>query len=183
MLVQEYIFISGHLQILFNIRKLDNVNHGHKTKLLYQTTGFTLNVTDLNGCADVATTTVIAGGDQLGVFVEADNTALCLGENTTLHVTAFGGGSSNYTYLWTANNSGWQSTLANPVVDPQSNTTYHVEVSDGFTSVGGELNIIVKPLPQIDIAPIGYPLTDNTIYVCVRDSVMLDAGPTLPIYG
>lgn len=150
-----------------------------QTKLLYQTTGFTLNVTDLNGCADVATTNVIAGGDQLGVFVEADNTALCLGENTTLHVTAFGGGSSNYTYLWTTNNSSWQSSLANPIVDPQSNTTYHVEVSDGFTSVGGELNIIVKPLPQIDIAPIGYPLTDNTIYVCVRDSVILNAGPNL----
>ena len=150
-----------------------------QTKLLYQTTAFTLNVTDLNGCADVASTTVIVGGDQLDVFVEADQPSLCLGESTTIHATAYGGGSSNYSYLWSCNSSGWQSTVENPEVNPQSNTVYQVEVSDGFSSVSGDIAIIVKPLPQIDIVPAGHTLTDNTIFVCVRDSVILDAGPNL----
>ncbi|MDY0076458.1 MAG: PKD domain-containing protein [Bacteroidales bacterium] len=150
-----------------------------QTKLLYETTGFTLNVNDLNGCSDVATTTVITGGDQLGVFVEADDLTLCLGESTTLHATAFGGGSSTYSYLWTANNSSWQSTQVNPSVTPESNTTYQVVVNDGFSNVSGEIYIQVKPLPQIDIVPTGFTVTDNTIFVCVRDSVVLDAGPNL----
>ncbi|MDA3942462.1 MAG: PKD domain-containing protein [Bacteroidetes bacterium] len=161
---------------------LDNPQTGQyqpqpQTKILYATTNFTLLVTDLNGCSAISETAVITGGDQLGVFVEADQQAICLGETTQLHATAFGGGSQNYTYLWSTNNSGWQSTAANPEICPEATTLYTVAVSDGFLTVEETLSITVKLLPQVDITPSAYTPTDNTIFVCVRDSVWLDAGP------
>lgn len=153
-----------------------------QTALLYETVVFNLDVTDQNGCADNSTTTVIVGGDQLGVFVEASETTICYGENTQLHTTPFGGGSENYTYTWTVNNDSWTSSIANPVVAPGSTSIYQVEVSDGFTTASAEITITVNPLPEVDIVPAGYDETDNTIFVCVRDSVWLDAGPGMLYY-
>jgi PKD repeat protein len=153
-----------------------------QTKILYNTTNFNLLVTDLNGCVDESGTTVIVGGDQLGVFVETSQSSICLGESTQLFTTAFGGGSSDYTYSWTVNNDSWQSSEANPVVSPSSTSIYEVEVSDGFTSATASITIAVLQLPEVDIVPAGYTETDNTIFVCVRDSVWLDAGPNLNYY-
>jgi PKD repeat protein len=153
-----------------------------QTKILYNTTNFSLIVTDLNGCVDESSTTVIAGGDQLGVFVETSQSSICLGESTQLITTAFGGGSLDYTYSWTVNNDSWQSSEANPVVSPASTSIYEVEVSDGFTIAAASITITVLQLPEVDIVPAGYTETDNTIFVCVRDSVWLDAGPNLTYY-
>jgi len=153
-----------------------------QTKILYNTTNFSLLVTDLNGCTDESSTAVIAGGDQLGVFIESAQSSICLGESTQLFSTAFGGGSSEYTYSWSVNTSNWLSTEANPVVSPSTTSIYQVEVSDGFTIASAAISITVLPLPIVDIVPSGYTETDNTIFVCVRDSVWLDAGPSLTYY-
>ncbi len=129
-------------------------------------------MTDLNGCADVATTNVIASGDQLGVFVEADNTALCLGENTTLHVTAFGGGSSNL-HLFMDHK---QFELAIFTSKPNSGSTKQYNVPRGgrrwLYECGRRAEHYCKATAAIDIAPIGYRLLTTHI-CCVRDSVIL----------
>ena len=153
-----------------------------QTKVLHATTNYSLIVTDLNGCVDESSTTVVVGGDQLGVYVETTQSSICLGESTQLFTTAFGGGSSDYTYLWTVNTSSWQSNEADPVVNPTTTSVYQLELSDGFTVAIANITIMVLPLPSIDIVPAGYTETDNTIFVCVRDSVWLDAGPDLNYY-
>ncbi len=153
-----------------------------QTKILYNTTNFNLTVTDLNGCVDESGTTVIVGGDQLGVFVETTEDTICYEEYVQLITTAFGGGSSEYTYSWTVNTSNWHSSEANPEVSPEVTSIYQVEVSDGFTTASAQVTITVLPLPAIDLVPAGYTETDNTIFVCVRDSVWLDAGPNLTYY-
>lgn len=147
------------------------------TKVLMSDTKFTLVVTDLNGCSSAASSMwVLTGGNQLSLIAEAMDEVICNGTPTELHATPYGG-SGNYTYHWSCNNTSWQSSLQNPVVTPAASTTYTLVVDDGFLDVSADVFVTVNPLPVVDILPAGFTPVDNTIFVCVRDSIMLDAGP------
>jgi len=147
------------------------------TKLLNATTEFSLIIDDVNGCSSAPDQMlVLVAGDQLGVFPQANPAEICFGGSTSIHANASGGGGT-YTYHWTANNSGWTSNEPNPTVNPNQSTVYTIEVGDSFKIVTGEVTVIVNPLPQVDVKPANIPwYSQDTIKVCVRDSVWLDAG-------
>ncbi len=150
-----------------------------QTKILRHDTKFTLLVNDLNGCSsEPSSMWVLTGGSALSLVAEASDDVICKGSATQLLATPYGG-SGNYTYHWTSNSSTWESTLQNPAVSPESSTNYTLVVNDGFLDVSAQVGVTVHLLPDVDITPATFVPVDNTIFVCVRDSVMLDAGPGL----
>lgn len=126
-----------------------------QTVILTSTTLFTLTVTDLaTGCQQSDEIIVSVTGGPLGANPVAIPASICSGENSHLFANA-GGGSGNYTYLWTCLPPGtpaWTSTLADPVVTPDSSRLYQVLVNDGFTTTSGETALLVHQPPTAVIS-------------------------------
>ena len=95
---------------------------------------------------------VLVGEPQCTVHVDtmtasafADDTELCEGNSTVLHVQA-SGGSSNYSYTWTPASSLDDPTSANPVATPEpGSTTYSCHVSDGIDALDVSVTLFVYP--------------------------------------
>lgn len=95
----------------------------------------------------------ISGG-PLSVNPVAYPDEICNGESAQLFANS-GGGSGAYTYSWTSVPAGsppWYSDLENPVVTPDSNKTFFVEVNDGFSTTSGEIQLLVYDLPTAYIS-------------------------------
>lgn len=117
---------------------------------LTETTLFTLTVTDNSGgCQGEDDVWVTITGGALGCNPYADPEEICYNLTTQLYALA-GGGSGNYTYMWSSSPAGFSSTLANPVVNPGVTTTYSVTVSDGYNVVNGSVTVTVNPRPLPD---------------------------------
>ena len=84
---------------------------------------FTVTVTDANGCTKVVNGNL---GSIAAVTATStgSNPTICIGQSTTLSITA-GGGKSPYTYLWSNG-----STATTATVSPTTTTSYTVTVTD-----------------------------------------------------
>ena len=83
--------------------------------------------------SDANWTTQIASFSFMNVFssyTTASPVKVCLGGSSQLNAFAYGG-SGTYTYAWTSNPAGFTSDIQNPVVVPDTTTTYYVTISDG----------------------------------------------------
>ncbi len=127
-----------------------------QTVILISTTIFTLVVTNLaaSGCHTSDDVIVSITGGPLSLNPIAVPGDICKGEYSQLYSNA-GGGSGSYTYLWTCVPPGtppWSSTLANPLVSPESTRLYQLSLHDGFTTVTGSVNLPVFQLPTATIS-------------------------------
>jgi len=86
----------------------------------------------------------------LTVTVTASSTVLCVGDTTQLFAAPTGG-TGNYTYSWSSDPSGFNSTEQNPLVWPDVTTIYTVVVDDGNHTASGSIDILVNPLPDITL--------------------------------
>ena len=148
------------------------------TKPLYNPTEFILMVTDGNGCvSDQDVVLVNPAGDALAVFISATPQKICFGDETTLTAHASGGGGS-YSYEWKTSEGSVISTESTFTVNPDQNTAYYLTMKDQYDNeVEENINITVFALPEINLIPAGItPIHEKTIQVCVRDSVLMDAG-------
>ncbi|MFZ4707968.1 MAG: T9SS type A sorting domain-containing protein, partial [Bacteroidales bacterium] len=150
------------------------------TKLLNNHTTFTLIANDNNGCVSLPDeVTIFTAGDYLDVVTTSDDTEICFGQSTLIRANPLGG-SGAYTYSWTANNSSWTFSGIETTITPTETTIYTVLVNDGFKEVTDEIEIIVDPLPVVELKPANINwYSQDTINVCVRDSVWLDAGANM----
>jgi hypothetical protein len=146
------------------------------TGKLYMSKIFLLVVTDLqSGCqSEQAQVIVAVEGGPLSVNPVAEPSVVCFGTSSHLYALA-GGGSGLYTYSWSSDPPGFNSTESDPEVVATENTTYTVTADDGFNLINGSTDLVVNPLPVIHLGPI-----DST--VCIYDSVKLDAGNPGAIY-
>jgi PKD repeat protein len=147
------------------------------TKNLHAPTQFTFSANDSKGCQAAADQMwVLTEGEFLGVFAESQHHVICFGGSTDLSATAWGG-SGEYTFAWTADNSDWEGYGQHITVSPENTTLYSVTVHDGFKYMTASTQVMVNPLPVVELLPAGMQFyTMDTIKVCVRDSIMLDAG-------
>lgn len=83
--------------------------------------------------------------DPLTITVSAELEVINEGESSQLRVIAEGG-SGEYTYSWEPAESLDNANIANPVATPELPTTYKVAVSDGYTTVEGEIFIDIRDL-------------------------------------
>jgi hypothetical protein len=134
---------------------LDPDMQNPQTVIMTSTTIFQLIVTSLDSqCQASDEVTLSITGGPLNVNPLALPAFICQGGSSQLFANA-GGGSENYTYLWTSNPPGnppWSSDLPNPVVSPEIQTLYLVQVNDGFTTVSGSTEIEVNMLPTATIS-------------------------------
>lgn len=113
------------------------------------TTSYTVTVTNANNCSASASVIVTVTGGTLTVSASANPTTICSGEQVQLNASV-GGGSGNNSYSWSSNPNGFSSSLANPTVNPTTNTIYTVTVNDGSSTATGSVSVTVNQIPAVD---------------------------------
>ncbi len=142
------------------------------TVVLSSTTVYTLTVTSATTlCSGLDEVIITISGGPLGSTPTATPGTICTGEEIQLQALA-SGGSGSYTYSWTSTPAGFTSAIKDPVVSPSVNTTYHVAVFDGFTTVNSQVAITVNAKPPIPAITIDGPAT-----FCAGGSVTLTSSP------
>lgn len=115
---------------------------------LYETVICTLSVTDDHGCFSSSQMIITVTGGILELDPVAEPLSICQGGTSHLFAGAQGG-SGTYSYTWTSEPAGFTSSLANPVVDPLTTTTYTVMVNDGSATAQESITVVVHPLPEM----------------------------------
>ncbi|NCA85525.1 MAG: hypothetical protein EOM83_08120 [Clostridia bacterium] len=82
-------------------------------------------------------------------FASATPNPLCLGDTSQLQANIFVNGSGNYSYTWTSDPIGFNSTLPNPIVAPVADIKYHLSVWDGQQLSEHTLPVIVNENPVV----------------------------------
>jgi len=122
---------------------------------LTSTTVFLVLITDLvSSCQSADDKVVSISGGSLSSSPTANPAVTCQGTPAQLYANA-GGGSGNYQYFWTcfpASSPPWTSSIANPVVSPDSSATYHLTVNDGYNAVSGSTFVTVNKLPTLTLS-------------------------------
>ncbi len=149
-------------------------------KVRFDTEGLyevTLTVSNSAGSDDEIKTDYIDAVGVLLVEATADPEEFCEDGSSQLNASTEGG-DGNFTYSWTSDPAGFTSDEQNPVVEPDENTTYFVEVSDGLQSASDDIIVIVNPLPEIT-------LEDWPEILCNQEEppVQLTANPNGGIYS
>ncbi len=133
----EYLLVDAYVQ-------------NPQTVLLTSTNIFTVTVTNLTTqCQNSDQVVVSVSGGPLSVNPQADPDSVCKGNSSQLYANA-GGGSGSYSYQWSCIPPGsppWTSTLPNPLVIPDTTTTYLLAVFDGFNTINGSVIVTVNPVP------------------------------------
>jgi len=88
-------------------------------------------------------------GGPMSINVSADLLSICSGEQINLDVLP-SGGSGDYLYSWTSDPPGFVSDIQSPSANPEVTTTYFVEVTDGYTTLNGQVAITVYETPLAD---------------------------------
>ncbi len=142
---------------------------------LYDQTVFSLFINDGNGCqSDPDQVVINPAGDGLAASPLAEPMEICYGQSTTITAWATGGG-GEFTYEWTSDPGGNTWSTAQFMDSPTVSTRYDLLLTDQFNNeVEAYIDVTVNALPVIELDPSGQ--NKDTIVVCVRDSVLLDAG-------
>lgn len=128
------------------------------------TTTYSVIGTDGNGCKD--TTTVTVNVNTPPNVNAGNNVAICIGSNTQLQATGAA------TYSWSPATGLSNTTIANPVANPTTTTTYTVIGINGSSCKDtATVTVTVNPLPVVNAG------TDATI--CVGFSTQLQATGAL----
>ncbi|MEI6899017.1 MAG: T9SS type A sorting domain-containing protein [Bacteroidota bacterium] len=176
-----YTFLNGSVQFPTSyyfyswspVDKLANASiQSPQTVNLTSTTIYSLIVTDLaTNCVsdNQANVSIEVTGGPLNANPVATPDWICKDDTTQLHASAGGGNIGFYTYSWSSTPPGFASTVADPYVYPQQNTTYTVTLNDGFNTTQGMTSVSIYPQPYIHLGP-----ADSLI--CIYDTIRLNAG-------
>lgn len=140
---------------------------GTELDLLNVYTGYyNLLVVDVNQCDTLGGPYFVPQeGGPLSAEATADPDQICFGFSTILHAVG-NGGSGVYTYTWSSDPEGFNSTMQDPVVEPEVTTTYFVEIDDGYNVMTASVTVTVFSLPiaiagNDTIIPHGWSITLN----------------------
>lgn len=149
-----------------------------QTTVLDSPVMYTLIIEDENGCAsDPDNVLVNTEGPALAALPLADPPEICAGETVSISANATGGG-GEYTYQWTSSPSGYTGNSAEFTDVPGGSVRYDLLLIDQYgNEFNGHINVIVNKLPEINLIPGDIiPVGEDSIIVCVRDTLNLDAG-------
>ena len=124
-------------------------------------TDYELTVTDINGCTDIDSVSVIV--NTLPSVDAGNDIDLCIGSDTTLNAS----GAS--TYLWSPITDLSDPSIFNPIASPTTTTAYTVTGTDlNNCSNTSSVTITVNSLPTVTVS--------NDTTICLNDSIPLLAG-------
>jgi hypothetical protein len=128
---------------------------------LTNSTLFTLNVNDNStNCTNSDQILVNVSGGVLTANVSASPSTICSGENTQLQALG-SGGSSNYTYSWSSNPSGFTSSVSNPIFAPSVSTTFTCIIDDGNDTLHKHVFVTVNPSPMVSLSNLSGQYCNN----------------------
>ena len=89
------------------------------------------------------------------------DTGICMGESLNLGAVSM----DNHSYTWTAKNSAYSSSLANPLVQPVTTETYYLEQTIDSTGCRhiDSVHVAVRPIPDV-------PLADDK-NICIGEAI------------
>ncbi|MBU1011234.1 MAG: gliding motility-associated C-terminal domain-containing protein [Bacteroidetes bacterium] len=109
---------------------------------------FTVEVTDAEtNCNARDYVVVYTQGGTLEADIQLDHASVCPGDAATLTALP-GGGTGNYSWLWSSRPAGFSSNNATIKVFPTTSTWYIVQVSDGEQSVKDSVLVQTNALPM-----------------------------------
>lgn len=146
------------------------------TRKLRGSTLFTLVATDGNGCVSLPDEVIVnVIGGPLNASPSAEPGEICFGDTTQLHALPSGGEFDQYSYRWLVNGEEF-STDPDPVVIPAHNTAYTLILDDSFNQVSKMVNVIVNPLPVLNLLKPEYNVLNGVVQLCVFDSLLMNPG-------
>lgn len=146
------------------------------TRKLRGSTLFTLVATDGNGCISLPDEVIVnVTGGPLNASPSAEPGEICFGDTTQLHALPSGGEFDQYSYSWLVNGVEF-STDPDPVVIPAHNTAYTLILDDSFNQVTRTVNVIVNPLPVVNLLKPEYNVVNGVVQLCVFDSLSMNPG-------
>jgi hypothetical protein len=137
---------------------------------------YTVVVTDANDCIGTASVTITVNPSP--VVSTAPSSTVCNGTATPIGGTpnTATGGTPGYTYAWSPAFGLNSTTVANPMANPSSNTTYSVVVTDSKGCTGNaSLTLTVKSSPTVSFG--GNPFLCNGSSTTLSPTI---AGGTTP---
>lgn len=141
---------------------------------------FTLLVTDQTTLCNAQDAVFVnVTGSPLSVNASALPGIICIGDSSQLNALA-GGGTGSYSYNWTSVPAGFTSQLSNPVVYPETNTTYFVNVSDGVNYQQASVTVNVDMIAITPSLPSG-PVSVNVVLTPVT-TYNTDGSPNVSGY-
>jgi gliding motility-associated-like protein len=128
---------------------LDDATLQNPTASPAATTIYTVTVTDANGCANASASVTVVVNQLPVVAPTAAPAVICSGSSSSLAANASGGSGTYTTYNWAPATSLSSASVANPIANPASTTTYTVIVTDnlGCVSSPQSLTLTVNPIP------------------------------------
>jgi gliding motility-associated-like protein len=116
-----------------------------------QSTTYTLSVSDATGCTSAPQTMLVSVSPALHLNATPP-VSYCSGGSAALQVTATGG-TGNITYTWSPAAGLSSTSIANPMGNGQTSTTYTVVVNDacGIKSDTALVSVTVNPSPQVTL--------------------------------
>lgn len=114
------------------------------------TTFYTVQATDGNGCTDLATQAVIVVPAPLANA--GSDVSICPGSSTTL--SGSGNGTS---YVWSPSTALSNTTIVNPVANPTASITYTLTSTNFCGTANDQVTVTINPSPSVNAG------TDKTI--------------------
>ena len=138
---------------------LSNPNIAQPTASITQQITYTLTAIDAVGCSgsDAVTVSLLANAAASA----GPDVQICSGATTQLQA------SGGVTYLWSPNQFIDNVTIANPNVNPQTTTSYIVEVTNLDGCIGFDTVQVSVPAPSISVS--------NDTTICIGDTIQLFA--------
>ena len=141
------------------------------TTSLATSTMFTLTVNDnTTNCVNSDQILVNVSGGPLTSTSSASLTTICANESSQLQALG-SGGEGSYTYSWTSVPAGFNSSISNPIVNPNITTTYNCVIGDGTDTVQEHITINVNAVPMVSISNL------NTSYCNTEEIAHLIVSP------
>ncbi len=128
---------------------------GAATPTITVTSGGTYSVTVANAANCTATDAVDVSYASPGAVDLGADLVLCQGESATLDATLPGA-----TYAWSTG-------AATPTISVNTSGTFSVTVTQGTCSVADQVDVLVNPMPQVDLG--------NDVTLCAGEDITLDA--------
>jgi gliding motility-associated-like protein len=116
------------------------------------TTTYTVNATDVNGCAAIPVTVTVTVNPPLSV-IASGAASICPGANTIITATASNGDGGPYTYSWSPATGLNNPASGSPTASPTVTTTYTVTAVDGCSPPAtSTVTVTVLTIPSVNFS-------------------------------
>jgi len=126
------------------------------------TIDYVINVTDNSSGNHCVGRDTVRVNVLTGYTLYNHDTSICFGKNVQILLT----GDPRYSYLWSPGTGVSSTTIVNPIITPDTTTTYTIDASyPGCRDSITRITIKVEPIPQVNIGPDRIICQGDTVHI------------------